>query len=57
MEVSEYKEPLENGAFSAAVAIVITYGVAQVYPTSELTWALIAVAAGSFFSGFFSSIS
>lgn len=50
-----YSEAAGNGAISLVIAVVITYLVSRVIPTSDLSWALIAVVFASFFSGFFSS--
>lgn len=53
MEIS-CREELESGAYSFSIGIIATYAVSYVVPTSDLTWALIAVGFASFFSGFFS---
>jgi hypothetical protein len=55
MELDELKDPVVSGVISAAIALVITFGVAQVVPTQDLNWALTAVGVASFFSGFFST--
>ncbi len=55
LSVDNLKEPVFKGATSTAVALAVTFGVAQVYTTSDLTWTLFAVGFASFFSAFFSS--
>ncbi len=55
MELDQYEEPAISGLVSLFFAVVITYGVAMVYPTSNLQWTLTAVGFASFFSGFFSN--
>ena len=52
MEI-KYQEELKVGLISTAISLLITYGVSLVYPTEDITWALIAVAFSAFFSGFF----
>lgn len=47
-------DSLTSGLFSASIGVIATYSVSYVISTSDLTWALIAVAFASFFSGFFS---
>ena len=41
---------LLSGVIAVVIALVITYLVSLVIPTTELTWALIAVGIGSFVS-------
>lgn len=50
----KYRDELISGAVGATIGVIITYGVSFAIPTSDLSWALIAVGAASFFSGFFS---
>ena len=45
---------LSSGLISAVISFIATYGMTLVIPTSDLTWALIAVTVAGFFSGFFS---
>ena len=56
MELDDYRDhPAVNGLVSTLIGTGITYGVHQVYPSGDLTWALTAVAIASFFSGTFSA--
>ncbi len=55
MTLDKFEEPVTKAVASAAIALTVTFGVAQIYPTGDLDWALAAVGFGSFFSGFFSS--
>jgi hypothetical protein len=55
MELDELEGPVVSGVISVVIALVVTFGVAQVIPTQELEWALTAVGFASFFSGFFSA--
>lgn len=41
---------LLSGVVAVVIALIITYLVSLVIPTTELTWALIAVGIGSFVS-------
>ncbi|MFB6246365.1 MAG: hypothetical protein ABEI74_02105 [Candidatus Pacearchaeota archaeon] len=54
--MASLKEPLISGLISVVIGTGITYLVSLVIQTSELKWALIAVAIASFFSGFFSRL-
>lgn len=54
--MANLKEPLISGLISAVIGTGITYLVSFIIETSELKWALIAVAIASFFSGFFSRL-
>ncbi|WP_414838122.1 hypothetical protein ACK3SF_01840 [Candidatus Nanosalina sp. VS9-1] len=56
MEIDEYREEFTSGAISLVIAVAVTYAVSLAYPSSDLQWALIAVAFASFFSGFFSTL-
>ena len=56
MELEYYKDhPAVHGLVSTVIGTGITYGVHQVYPSGDITWALVAVAIASFFSGTFSA--
>ncbi|MFB6115922.1 MAG: hypothetical protein ABEK10_00265 [Candidatus Nanosalina sp.] len=50
----DYVEELKSGVISLVISLVATLGVAQVFTTEDLQWALVAVGFASFFSGFFS---
>lgn len=56
MELDQYREhPVAHGLVSTAIGSGITFGVHQIYPAGDITWALTAVAIASFFSGTFSA--
>lgn len=55
IELDTLKEPFIQGAASAAISMIATFGVSFIFPTNELNWALTAVLFAGFFSGFFSS--
>lgn len=56
MELEQYNDhPVTHGLVSTVIGIGITFGVHQIYPAGDITWALTAVAIASFFSGTFSA--
>ena len=54
MNLHDFRGEFTSAVTSLVVSLAATYGVAMVYPSADLQWALIAVGFASFFSGFFS---
>lgn len=55
MDSKNVGKSIEAGALSLVLSLVLAYGASLAIPITVLQWALIAVGAASFFSGFFSS--
>ncbi|MCJ7450218.1 MAG: hypothetical protein MUP58_00580 [Candidatus Nanohaloarchaeota archaeon QJJ-9] len=51
-----FKESVISGIISMVISLVITTGIAQLIPTGNLNWALIAVGYVGFFSGMISYV-
>jgi len=54
MEFKDLKNPVYTGAVSVIISVLLTYGYhLLVHSSTDIEWALVAVAFASFFSGFF----
>ena len=53
--IKDFKQGIKLGTMSVIVSLFLTYLFHLIRPSTDLQWAMIAVAIASFLSGFFSS--
>lgn len=53
--VIKWNTGIKAGIISVIISMAFTFLASLIFPTTDLSWAIIAVTMASFFSGFFSA--